>query len=229
MTNDFSFPDNDYGSAEVGYVSTRCSLAILSLFNSMSAVKVTDGEFAIFLRRLVSQPKVNVRPIVALTRIYDESTSPNQSGLLAACLGLCEKVDITQESMTCLAYSVGYSKESGKHFLSPTINVSDDDDIGSYGHDCRVPLFVSETDVCSLGEVLLNDFHQNVLPKYEEWVSLFQKTANKSRTYFHALQLLSYVLHEFNVTYNGLKTLRDWQYLRNRLVKYAKKKFQGSR
>lgn len=219
VSNDFNFPNSsNYEAAEVGYVTTRSSLAILSLFNSMSAVKVRDGPYEIYMRRLVSQPKVNVRPVVSLTRIYDESTSPNQSGLMAACLGLCDGVDITQESMTCLAYAVHTEEGSDRLFLAPTINVLDDTDSGSYCHDCRVPSFVRLNDVVRLGTLLFTGFHTSMLPKYEQWVDEWEKKTGEKRNSFHVLQLLSFIMHEFNNAFNGLRSFQDWLCLRHRLL-----------
>ena len=223
-SNEFDFPDNngDYGSAKVGYVSTKCSLAFLSLFSSMSAIQVRDGDSVIFMRRLVSQPKVNVRPVVCLTRIYDESASPNKSGLMSACLGLCG-VDITQASMTSIAYSARVSSErSGSLCLAPTINVSEEDN-RVFDHDCRVPSFITEDEVFRLGEILLTNFHSEIRPQYDLWVKDWEAASNSSRTTFHFLQLLSYILQESNEAYHGLRSLSDWLYLRMRLNLVASK------
>lgn len=212
----FSFDDaykSDY-NGHVGRVETSCSMAVLSLFSSLLAVSQKDHDDTLLVGRCSAHPRVNCRPFVDISRLYNESAKKEESGLIAAFLGMKRGSSVLEQPLTGFAYSVKTCQTKSDYDVSvqPSIQIQAHQ---SQEVDCRQLMHVEYDDLRKLCDVLFLNASQ-ALDRYADWSSKNELTETTGLGY---LQLLSHILSEFNNAYHGLRDVSDWQALWFNLMK----------
>jgi hypothetical protein len=194
----------------IGRVTTCCSVAVLSLFSPLSAVKFKVGDKTIYVGRACSHPRVNCRPKVLMQRIYDETKIPSESGLFAQCLGLSSAGRIVDQPMTGFAYSIKNEPATGGACdISPSIVIPSHAENVVNTRQC---FYLTNDAVIELaGSVLSN--YDHVISWYEAWQKQMKRDGHPRKSGLYSLQFLGVVLREFTREFNGLQTMEDWQKL----------------